>query len=120
VRTLRRCGAGAASAPGAAAAPPADPANAPPRLVSGVITNDDYPAAALRAEAQGTTAVRIDIGTDGRVTGCSVTASSGNSTLDSTTCSLIQRRFRYAPATRNGRPAAGSATQRVRWVLPDV
>ena len=65
-------------------APPAPPAPPAPRvsqaarakgnLVS-LFSTDDYPQSAIRNEEQGTTAVRLSIGTDGRVTGCDVTAS---------------------------------------------
>lgn len=86
----------------------------------GSISNDDYPAAAQRAEAQGTTTARFTVGTDGRVTSCTVTGSSGNSSLDSTTCSLIQRRFRFRPALdRAGNPITETRTQRVTWRLPN-
>jgi protein TonB len=98
--------------------PPASPP-APARLLSGSITNADYPASAIRAEASGVTSVSIQIGENGRVTGCSVTGSSGNGALDSTACSLIQRRFRFAPATRNGQPVASTTTRRITWQLPD-
>jgi protein TonB len=98
------------------APPPAPPT--PPRLRSGSISDADYPASAFRAEAEGTAQVEIDVGPNGRVTGCTVSQSSGNSALDSTTCSLITRRFRYAPATRNGAPVAARVTQQVTWVLP--
>lgn len=87
---------------------------------SGSISNDDYPAAAQRAEAQGTTVARFTVGPDGRVTSCTIASSSGNSSLDSTTCSLIQRRFRYRPALdRAGNPTSETKTQRVTWRLPD-
>jgi protein TonB len=114
---LRRCGAGRVPATGAAA-PQTDASLTPARLVGGSITGADYPASAIRAGAQGITTVSIQIGVDGRVTGCSVTASSGNSALDSTTCSLVQRRYRYAPATRNGQPVASSSTQSISWSPP--
>ena len=97
--------------------PPATPP-APPRLRSGSISNADYPAAALRAEAQGTTRITLQIGPDGRVTGCSVSGSSGNGSLDSTACSLAQRRYRFTPATRNGQPVASSYSQSIRWQIP--
>jgi protein TonB len=110
----------------APATPPAPPPPPPPRVAargaelrSGSISNDDYPNSALRAEASGTTTARYTIGTDGRVTNCSVTGSSGNSALDSTTCSLIQRRFRFRPAVgADGQPMTESRTQRVVWRLP--
>jgi protein TonB len=87
---------------------------------SGTITNDDYPASAIRAEAQGSTTMRLSISADGRVSACSVTGSSGNSALDSTACSLAQRRFRYTPAQdTSGSPVAGTVSRTVRWQLPD-
>ena len=113
-------------APPAPVAPPPPPPPPPPRaqprpaqLRSGSISDDDYPASALRAEAQGTTVARYTIGADGRVSGCSVTGSSGNPALDTTTCNLIQRRFRFRPAIGpDGNPTSETRTQRVVWRLP--
>jgi protein TonB len=51
----------------------------------------------------------FEVGVDGRVSDCRVVRSSGNAELDATTCRLIERRFRYAPA----RDAQGRA-------VPDV
>ena len=108
-------------------APPPPPPPPPPRQAarppvhrSGTITDDDYPASAIRAEAQGTTAIRLSVGADGRVTGCTVSRSSGNSALDSTACSLAQRRFRFTPAQdTNGNNVAGTVTRSIQWRLPD-
>jgi protein TonB len=108
-------------------APPPPPPPPPPRQAarapvhrSGTITDDDYPASAIRAEAQGTTSIRLSVGADGRVTACSVAGSSGNSALDSTACSLAQRRFRFTPAQdENGNNVAGTVTRSIRWRLPE-
>jgi protein TonB len=92
----------------------------PARLQNpGAISNDDYPSAALRAEAQGTTRITMQVGANGRVTGCTVSGSSGNSALDSTACRLAQSRFRFTPATKDGQPVAATASTSIRWVLPD-
>lgn len=90
----------------------------PARQISGSISNADYPASAIRANARGTTIVTLAIGVDGRVTGCLVSGSSGNAALDSTTCSLAQRRFRFQPATRGGRPVPSTTTRRINWTPP--
>jgi TonB family protein len=104
----------------APSAPTAAPATSgPPRLIGGSISEADYPASALRAGAAGTTGVSIQIGADGRVTGCSVTRSSGNGALDATTCALVQRRFRFQPATQNGRPVASTTSRAMVWSLPE-
>lgn len=86
------------------------------RRERGAIVNADYPAAARKARASGTVHVRISVGANGDVTGCSVTRSSGNEALDATTCRLIERRFRYRPATdAQGRPIAGVETTNFTW-----
>ena len=79
------------------------------RLLKGRIVNSDYPEAASRAGAVGTVIARFTVRADGRASQCRVTRSSGNADLDATTCRLIEKRFRYAPA----RDAAGEA-------MPDV
>jgi protein TonB len=45
-----------------------------------------------------TVKVRYTVGVDGRVSGCTVTGSSGRPDVDSTTCRLIEERFYYRPA----------------------
>ena len=92
----------------------------PPRLRSGSFSNDDYPAAAIAVRAEGTTRASLEIDANGRVTACAVIGSSGNAALDSTTCSLAQRRYRFAPATRDGQPVPTTFSQSVRWVLPPL
>ncbi|MBA17726.1 MAG: energy transducer TonB [Sphingomonas sp.] len=106
-------------------APPAPPPPPPPPRVaqkadlrSGSISNDDYPSAARRAGDEGVTVVRFTIGTNGRVTSCSTVRSSGSSLLDSTTCSLIERRFRFRAAEdQNGNKIEETRTQSVRWQI---
>jgi protein TonB len=115
--------------PQAAPAPPAPPAPPPPRIsqaakargsLPGLFSTDDYPQDAIRNEDQGTTAVSLTIGTDGRVTACNVTSSSGSSSLDNATCRIIRSRARYTPAKdQNGAPISGTDSARIRWVLPD-
>ena len=83
------------------------------------VTNDDYPSRAAREERQGTTGFRLSVDASGRVTGCDITSSSGSPDLDSTACSLLMRRAKFAPATRDGEPVAGSWSSRFRWVLQD-
>lgn len=72
---------------------------------SGQIENRDYPKSASRAKVGGVVEVRFTIQPSGRVTGCQVSKSSGEASLDATTCRLIEQRFRFKPATN----AAGVA-----------
>jgi protein TonB len=83
------------------------------------VTAEDYPAAALRAEVEGTVGIDVAIDARGRVTDCIVTASSGSDVLDQTTCRLYARRARFTPALDEaGRPAATHRADRVRWQIP--
>ena len=108
-------------------APPAPPAPPRPNIqpaqakanLASYVSNDDYPPDAISREEQGTTGFHLDVGPDGRVTNCSITSSSGSRSLDATTCRLMKSRARFTPATDNtGARVAGSASSRIRWVLP--
>lgn len=112
-------------APPAPVAPPPPPA---PRVsqaakakgnLTSLFSNDDYPASALRAEEQGRASFRLTVGTNGRVTDCNITSSSGSAALDSATCRIIKARARYSPALdQNGNPISSTATGSISWQLP--
>jgi len=110
-------------------APPAPVAPPPPRVQpkqptpkgnpANWATTNDYPTRALREDREGTTSFRVSVGPDGRVTGCSVTSSSGSPDLDDATCANVTRRARFNPATDGeGQATSGSYSNRVRWVIP--
>ena len=81
---------------------------------------EDYPAEALAKGEQGTVHFRLSIGTDGRVSQCAVTQSSGHLSLDQTTCRIMSDRARFRPARdADGKPTTGTAESRVTWRLPD-
>ncbi|WP_106638831.1 energy transducer TonB [Allosphingosinicella vermicomposti] len=115
----------AAPAPPAPVAPPPPPA---PRKVETAkargnpgtwISDADYPSSALRAEEQGTTGFRLEIGANGRVTNCTVTSGSGSSALDSATCRLLRSRARFTPAKDSaGNPTTDTYSSRIVWRLP--
>ncbi|MGN6848310.1 MAG: TonB family protein [Sphingomicrobium sp.] len=97
-------------------APPAPPPPPPPRKVQSatsakgdlrtLFSPDDYPAAAQAAGAEGTAQAELTVGPDGRVVGCNLVRSTGNSSLDSATCNILRRRAKFTPA----RDSNGQAT----------
>lgn len=88
------------------------------RLIRGRILDSDYPRSASRARAGGTVTVAFTVQTDGHPSGCRIMKSSGNAELDSTTCALIERRFRYEPARGPDGKAVPSVTGwRQSWWL---
>jgi protein TonB len=114
--------------PTARPAPPAPPAPPPPvkresarakGSLIGLFSSEDYPTSSLSANEQGTTAVQLTIGTDGRVSGCNITSSSGSSALDNATCNILKRRARFSPAMdSNGQPTSDTYSQRITWKVP--
>ena len=108
-------------------APPAPPAPPPPRItpptsasgdLQGLISNDDYPPSAIDANQQGATAVVLTIGTNGRVSDCSIASSSGSRALDSTTCRILKAKAKFTPAhDSTGNPTTGTFRKTIRWVL---
>jgi protein TonB len=88
--------------------------------MAGWVTDNDYPTADLRAGHEGRTAYRLSIDTSGKVTNCTVTASSGWPGLDKTTCDKITSRGKFEPATNSeGERVAGTFNAAVTWRIPD-
>ena len=86
--------------------------------LQGLISSDDYPSDAIRNEEQGSVRVTLAIGTDGRVTNCSVVGSSGSRSLDNATCRIMRSRARFTPARdSNGNPAAGEYPGEINWQI---
>ena len=84
-----------------------------------LFSSDDYPASAVSAGAEGTARASLTIGTDGRVVGCSITQSTGNTALDSATCNILRRRAKFIPARdSNGNPTTDTvSTPSIVWRL---
>ena len=100
--------------------PPSQAQGAEPRGNPGNWANaNDYPSRALREEREGVTRFSVTIDTNGRVSDCRVTGSSGHSDLDEATCKNIQRRARFRPALdAAGNPTTGTYSNAVRWQIP--
>lgn len=82
------------------------------------IGRGDYPTRAIREDWSGVTGFRLDIGSEGRVTNCAITASSGHEELDAVACDKLTSRARFNPASDDeGRKTAGSYVGKIRWAL---
>ncbi len=111
------------------AAPPAPPPPPPPpsqargaqpdgqgRWQQRII--DNYPPRAIRNEEQGTVGLTVTVNAEGRVADCSVTSSSGSSTLDDAACTDITRFARFKPALNDaGNPTTGRWSTRITYRL---
>jgi periplasmic protein TonB len=114
--------------PAPVTAPPAPPA--PPRVAARPAiadvracapTGDDYPVAAKRAEATGTTRIRFSVGAAGTMTGAEVVRSAGPSRehklMDRTALSKLSECQFKAGLDENGRPAGGAFEVEYLWKL---
>ena len=97
---------------------PVTPAAAHARLQS-LVSARDYPAAALRAGAEGVSTIRLVVGMTGRVIACDIAESSGSVALDAAACRIARARALFTAARS---PAGGFvcdvAFEEVEWLLP--
>ena len=79
---------------------------------------DAYPPEAKAAGLHGRTAFTLDLDSEGRITSCNITSSSGSPLLDSTTCTLLVTNGRFRPAhDAAGQPVAGTWSSAMVWQL---
>lgn len=116
-----------APAPVVAPPPPAPPRVAAQPAIANVQacapTSDDYPAAARRADATGTTRVRFQVGSDGKLAGAEVMRSAGatreHKMLDRLAVSKLSECNFKPGRDENGRPTGGSFDVEYVWKLAD-
>jgi len=97
-----------------------DPVGARPRSnPARWVTNDDYRPRWIMEEMAGTARFTLAIDASGKVTGCTITRSTGHAPLDAATCELVSRRARFEAARDGtGRPVAGSYSGIITWTIP--
>ena len=88
-----------------------------PQWLSGGIRDSDYPLALKQARRGGTVSIRFTVQTNGRISGCRVSKSSGVGELDSLTCRLLTERLRFVPAKdARGRAVPYELGNDLSWV----
>ena len=101
-------------------ASPFEPVGATPRGKPGTwVTNADYRPRWIREELTGSARFTLSIDTAGKVTGCTITRSTGHAALDTATCELVTKRARFdAARDGNGKAVAGSFSSSITWNIP--
>ena len=87
--------------------------------LAGQFSDEDYPAAAVRAGQSGSVLVRLMVDAEGRIGECAIVEGSGAAVLDQRTCQIIVKRARFRPALdSSGAPTRAPAAARIHWLLP--
>lgn len=87
---------------------------------AGWVSEADYPSRELRLGQSGAVGFVLAVDAAGRVSGCTVTRSSGYAGLDDVTCRLVSRRARFEPSRdERGLATPGTYQGTVRWQIPD-
>lgn len=77
---------------------------------------DDNPSRLEDEHVTRAVIVRAIVRPDGTLRSCEIEAASGDAAVDAMTCSLVQQRAHYAPATtQEGSPVYGVDRMRVMW-----
>ncbi|MCR9178804.1 energy transducer TonB [Erythrobacter sanguineus] len=105
----------------APSASPYQPVTAAPRGNPGRwVRNSDYRIRWIREGLSGTARFALTIDAAGKVTGCTITRSSGHAALDAATCELVGKRASFSPARdASGKPVSGSYASMITWTIPD-
>jgi protein TonB len=108
--------------PAAAPAPPAPPARVAPQVnFNRDCERPDYPAPAARAEATGTTRIKVTVGIDGRATETEVDRPSGptreHKLLDRAAEAAIKNTCKFKPGTVDGKPQQLTTYVEYTWRL---
>jgi hypothetical protein len=94
-------------------------ADTPATQIAGSISSDDYPVSSIRNEEEGTVTANFIVGKNGLVKLCVPSGLSQYPTLMTTTCTLIQQRFRFNPALNaKNKPIVSSKVIRITWKIP--
>jgi len=85
-------------------APPPPPSTPAIATTSHAVSPGDYPEQSLRLRESGSVTVTYVVSESGSVSECTVVQSSGNGRLDGAACAMVKKRWKYKPATENGKP----------------
>jgi TonB family protein len=92
--------------------------SAPRILEPAVFSELDYPISALAAHEDGTVVLDLSISPSGIVSDARVANSTGSDALDRASVRTAKGQWRFAPATQNGQPVAGTIQVEAQWSLP--
>jgi len=102
-------------------ASPFDPVGASPRSnPARWVTDNDYRPRWQRENLTGSASFALAIDASGKVTGCTITRSTGHAALDTATCDLVTKRAKFdAARDSSGKAVSGSYGGTITWNIPE-
>ncbi len=91
-----------------------------PSDLAGLVRTEDYPKAAIQANAQGRTIVRAAVGRDGKPTACRVIKSSRSAALDAATCEIVLARGHFVETAKRYRGKPFEIKISINWRLAET
>ncbi len=85
---------------------------------SHAVTVADYPSSSIRLHESGEVTVTYVVTETGSVSVCTVLIPSGSMRLDDAACAMVKRRWKYKPATEDGKPVSVQYISRI--VFPPI
>jgi TonB family protein len=89
----------------------------PQPITSHAVTVDDYPADSIRMQEQGVVRLAFMVSETGDVSECAIEASSGFPRLDAAACAMVIGRWKYKPATLDGKTTSTLNVANVVFLL---
>ena len=83
-------------------------------------TKPPYPTISQRLGEQGTSEMVVGINTEGSVSDCKITKSSGSERLDKAACEYVQGHWRWKPPSKDGQPTTAQTAVSMVWNLKDA
>ena len=106
--------------PKAAPPPPPPTPPSPPKEITRTHTIPPYPALSQRLGEQGTTRLKVTVGTDGKPTEVSVSKTSGSNRLDQAAVGHVKDNWRWEPATKDGKAVVDTILVDLVWDLKNA
>ena len=100
-----------------AAPPPPPPPPTELKAIARTHTKPPYPALSQRMGEQGTTALKVVVGIDGKVKEISLAKTSGSNRLDAAALEFVRDNYRWDPPTQLGKAVEATTQVDVVWDL---
>ena len=97
----------------AASLPPQPQTIAAVATTSHAVTPADYPTDSIRFHESGVVTITYVVNESGLIGSCKIIVTSGNPRLDGAACAMAKKRWRYRPATEDGKPVSAQYIAKV-------